>query len=108
MKIRIPARINQKTFILILTGLLCFSGCSKKASGSFKSHMETGRIYAKIKKYSEAIREYKSALLLRPESAEILFLIGQAFRNTNDFTEAQEYLEKCLELMHKVMGLKKV
>ncbi len=57
-------------------------------------HAETGDVYRSIRMYSEAITEYKSALILRPKYVDIKTRLADTFRDQGDFEMAiKEYLD---------------
>ncbi|MFQ5586760.1 MAG: tetratricopeptide repeat protein [Thermodesulfobacteriota bacterium] len=61
-------------------------------------HAELGAIYRDLAFYREASEEYKKALLLRPEFADIKTNLGVAYRGMSDFSRAVNEFEEALRI----------
>lgn len=62
-----------------------------------QDYIELGQFYLLNQKYSEAIKQFKSALKLQPD-AKVYFQLGLAYEATNQIPEAQEVYRKALQL----------
>lgn len=61
-------------------------------------HAEMGTIYRDLGLYREAAEEYKKALKLRPEFADIKTYLGVAYRGMRDYANAVRELEEAVRL----------
>jgi tetratricopeptide (TPR) repeat protein len=64
-----------------------------------EEHVEMGIAFLEMKMYEEAIREFKRALELEPDSVEARFYLSIACYRSNRLAEAAGYLLKLAEIM---------
>lgn len=69
----------------------------KKKTSSVQDHIELGQFYILNNKYSEAIKQFTTALNLRPD-AQVYFQLGIAYELSNQIPEAKEMYRKTIEL----------
>ncbi|MCX7784733.1 MAG: tetratricopeptide repeat protein [candidate division WOR-3 bacterium] len=70
---------------------------SKKKPVTAQDYIELGQFYILNQRYSEAIKQFKSALKLQPD-AKVYFQLGLAYEASNQIPEAQEMYRKALQL----------
>ncbi len=58
-----------------------------------EAHLQLGNLYSDQNKYAESIPEYKRALELSPELADVHYRLGQAYVRTGEKDLAQEQLQ---------------
>jgi tetratricopeptide (TPR) repeat protein len=89
----------EKIFkIIILFLLLTF--CKIAPSQDYKTHLEKGKKYLNqfFHKEKEALAEMKKAYALNPNDFEVLYFLGRAYYDNREYNEAEEYLERAVEL----------
>jgi tetratricopeptide (TPR) repeat protein len=71
---------------------------SKQAKNDVRAHFTLGVLLAKQKQYSDAIHEFETADALQPDTFEILYNLGQAYRKRGDNEKALDLLGHALKL----------
>ncbi|HBR17826.1 MAG TPA: hypothetical protein DD725_09505 [Deltaproteobacteria bacterium] len=61
-------------------------------------HAELGNIYQTLGLYSEAVDEYKKAILLRPTFVDIKNKLGSVYRDMRDYNKAVKELEEAIAI----------
>lgn len=69
----------------------------KKKTVAAQDHIELGQFYLLNQKYTEAIKQFKLALEIKPE-AKTYYQLGLAYEATNDIPSAQDMYRKALQL----------
>lgn len=84
--------------------LVTLKKARKKFSNTFNIEFLSGLAYAHLKNYSEALKHFSAAEMIgnteEPERLTHLFYfqIGAACERNHDYTQAEKYFQKCLEL----------
>jgi tetratricopeptide (TPR) repeat protein len=71
---------------------------SEQAKNDVRTHFTLGLLLAKQRQYGDAIREFETADALQPDTIEILFNLGQAYRKRGDNEKALDVLSRALKL----------
>ncbi len=82
-------QVNTETFMrLKLLASVClaalfpfFSGCGSSADKEFDRHLSYGKKFFEASEFPEAYREYRSAVRIKPESAEGHYGLGLSYLN---------------------------
>lgn len=69
----------------------------KKRDATAQDYVELGQFYILNKKYTEAIKQFKLALQIKPD-AQAYYQLGLAYEASNEIALAQEMFRKALEL----------
>ena len=81
------------TLCLLLIG---YGVYLNKRSG--KQYFEKGRIYASSDRHIEAIREFKKALIRKPDDEYIHYNLGSSYIKINEYDSAKDEFEAVLEI----------
>jgi len=79
-------------------GLALARSLSQQAKNDVRAHFTLGVLLAKQREYSDAIHEFETADALQPDTFEILYNLGQAYRKKGDNEKALEVLDQALKL----------
>lgn len=84
--------------VLTVVGVVALTyGCS---GPSYEARVEAGKASLAKKEYRVGIAELKSALQMRPDSAEVRYLLGRALLESGDLAAAVVELNKASEVGH--------
>jgi len=79
-------------------GLELARSLSEQAKNDVRAHFTLGVLLAKQKQYDAAIHEFEVANALQPNTFEILYNLGQAYRKRGDNEKALDVLDRALKL----------
>ena len=79
-------------------GLELARSLSEQAGNDVRGHFTLGVLLAKQREYSAASHEFEIANSLQPETFEILYNLGQAYRKRGDNEKALDVLGRALKL----------
>ena len=68
------------------------------STNNLEDRIEKGKFYFLSEKYNLAIKEFKEALKLDRNNAEVLYSLGIAYESSNKLTKAREFYLKTLEI----------
>lgn len=71
---------------------------NRKKEPDESTYFEMGQFYFLNAKYDEAINEFKKALKLSPNDAEIYYHLGLAYESINNIDEAIKMYQRALEI----------
>jgi tetratricopeptide (TPR) repeat protein len=84
--------------------MLAGSGCGGPAKAREARYLATGARYMEKRDFARAALEFKNAVQISPDSAEVNYRLGTAFLGTGDFPSAVAYLRKATELDPRHVG----
>lgn len=87
----------KRLIVCLVFALGLLSGCSKSDEEQFSIHMERGNSYMQEGKGEEAILEFKNALQIKPDSAEVYHPLAKALLSRGKAREAFQALRKAVE-----------
>jgi tetratricopeptide (TPR) repeat protein len=61
-------------------------------------HDNLGKVFAQLKRYNEALSEYKKAVELAPNDCGVLFNLGQMYSASKAYSQAVDVMERALEV----------
>jgi tetratricopeptide (TPR) repeat protein len=79
-------------------GLELARSLSEQAKNDIRAHFTLGVRLAKQRQYNDAIHEFETADALQPDTFEILYNLGQAYRKRGDNEKALDVLGQALKL----------
>jgi tetratricopeptide (TPR) repeat protein len=79
-------------------GLELARSLSEQAKNDVRAHFTLGVLLAKQRQYSAASHEFEIANSLQPDTFEILYNLGQAYRRRGDNEKALDFLGRALKL----------
>jgi tetratricopeptide (TPR) repeat protein len=94
----------RKNFISSILFIFLLSNFIFSESKSVTEYFKEGNSYFQQKNYDEAIKSYKNALAISPDTPEIVYNIGVAylFKGNNYYEIAKNWFKKSIELNPKL------
>ncbi len=86
--------------IVVLCSSIAFYGLhtNKKSSIKRTQGLQQGLIYAKLKRYSEAIEEFKKELEKNPDSTNAYYHLGSSYLKLKEYDNAETAIKNALKL----------
>ena len=94
--------MRQKLFIL--TGILACLLTPESNAAEIDDHIFSGSKFVQEKKYTEAEREFRTALQINPDSAKANLFLGLLLANTGDLDGAIQYTGKAVSIEPSYTG----